>query len=72
MHKLKDVINDLVNHEDLKNIIQNYRELYDSLRLDHDRQVWKSKLMNLYHSVKGGKTLGGDGACDLCPAMPPS
>ncbi len=72
MHKLKDVINDLVNDEDLNKIIQNYRYMKDSLRVDDDRQVWKSKLMNLYHSVKGGKTLGGDGACDLCPPVPPS
>ena len=37
----------------------------DSLRLDDDRQVWKSKSMRLYHSVKGGISLKGDGACKL-------
>jgi len=68
MYKLKDVINDLVKDNDLKKIIQNYSELSDSLRLDADRNDWKSKLMNLYHSVMGGIALEGDGACKLCPS----
>jgi hypothetical protein len=69
MYKLNDTINDLVNDEDLKKIIENYRELSKGLA-DDDIDVWKSKLMSLHHSVKGGEPLKGDGACKLCPTHP--
>jgi hypothetical protein len=67
MYKLKDVITDLVRDEYLKKIIESYRDLSDRLKHDNDLIDWKNKLMGLYHLVKGGKPLEGDGACELCP-----
>jgi hypothetical protein len=69
MYKLKEVVNDLVKNQGLKNIIQYYKEMDDSLRRDEDFTVLKSKLMDLYHSVMGGVALEGDGACKLCPSQ---
>jgi hypothetical protein len=68
MYKLKEVMNDLVKDQGLKNIIQYYKEMDDSLKRDEDYTVLKSKLMDLYHSVMGGVALEGDGACKLCPS----
>jgi hypothetical protein len=72
MGKLKEAINDLVIDQSLKNLVQNYKEMNDSLRLEEDFDVLKTKLMDLYHSVMCGTVLEGDGACVLCPRKSPS
>ena len=68
MYKLKEAMNELVQDQGLKNIIQYYKEMYDSLRRDEHFTVLKSKLMDLYHSVMGGIALDGYGACELGPS----
>jgi hypothetical protein len=67
MNRLKDQIIDLAKAENLRNIIRDYRDLNSSLRLDKDFNDLKSKLMDVYNSVRGGMPLKADGACELCP-----
>jgi hypothetical protein len=66
MNKFKEVVEELVQDNDIKKRVEDYREFHTQLMNDKRINELKNKIDELWTYIHGGGYLGGIDACELC------
>lgn len=69
MHRLKDVVDNLINNQSIYEFARKYDELYNKLEANEKAEQYQQYINKIRSDTWAGLTIKGEGSCEICKRL---